>query len=64
MANIELTVPARSVVLANRLLNSLTPTDLREAGFSDQDIEDFADFFLEVRHQAENCEECQEHEHA
>lgn len=50
---IELEVPARSVVLANKLLNSLTQDDLYAAGFDEEDINVFGDFFVEVRQQAE-----------
>lgn len=64
MSDIELEVPARSVVLANKLLHSLTPSDLRDAGFNEKDIDDFGDFFVEVRYHAENNEACQREEDA
>lgn len=61
MSNIELEVPARSVAIANKLLHALTEYDLRVAGLTEDEIEGFGDFFLEVRHQAENCEECHQY---
>lgn len=55
---VELEVPGRAVVLANILLHSLHESDLVNAGFTKQDIEDFGSFFEEVRYQAENNELC------
>lgn len=56
---VELEVPGRSVALANKLLHALTPDDLLKAGFDEQDIEDFGDFFEEVRYHAENNSLCE-----
>ncbi|RAK01649.1 hypothetical protein [Aliidiomarina maris] len=53
---IELRVPGRSVALANRLLHSLRESHLVDAGFTQKDINDFGDFFTEVRCQAETHE--------
>ncbi|MGX5913914.1 hypothetical protein ACR0ST_04210 [Aliidiomarina sp. Khilg15.8] len=59
MSEVQLDVPGRSVALANKLLHSLTEDDLRSAGFNQKDIDDFGDFFVEVRYHAENTEACQ-----
>lgn len=58
MSDIELTVPARSVVIANKLLHGLNENDLSRAGLTPDEIDEFGDFFLEVRFQAENNEQC------